>query len=101
MHTYNAQAHTQRHLHAYKRGTHGLAPAAGQDSGLVQQVSQVSSGKTRGTQGNLTELHALSQLLVACVHIEDGKAALLVRHIHSHLCVCVCARLCMSVSEGM
>mmetsp|Transcript_11924 Transcript_11924/g.32586 ORF Transcript_11924/g.32586 Transcript_11924/m.32586 type:complete len:286 (+) Transcript_11924:1214-2071(+) len=68
-------------------GDGSLAPTARQDSCLIQQVGQVSTSKAGGAQGHLLQVHILRQLLVACMHLQDSQAALLVRHIHRHLAI--------------
>ena len=53
-----------------------LAPAGGQQGGLVHQVGQVGAGEARGLRGQGVEVDARGQRLALGVHRQDGLAAL-------------------------
>ena len=47
-----------------------LATTGGENCGLIEQVGQIRSGKSRGSAGNCLEAHICRQNLVAAVHLQ-------------------------------
>ncbi len=68
-------------------GNRSLVTPRGEDCRFVQQVGQISTGKTGRPSGNQFEVDILGQLFVAGVNLENFVATLEARPIYGHLAI--------------